>query len=571
MNSAPLENIPEHLREYITTQQPDLYTAIDHAAWRYIMSVSKAYFAEHAHPLYLAGLDATGISTERIPLVSEMDSALRRLGWRAVAINGFIPPSIFLEFQSLRILAIACDMRKLENLGYTPSPDIVHEAAGHAPIVADPGYRAYLEAYGEVARNAIISKYDLDLYEAILELSDLKEDPMSSPSQINFAQKRFEQVAAQETTASEAALLARMAWWTTEYGLVGSIEEPLIYGAGLLSSVDESYNCLRSEVKKIPFSLEATLKTSYDITRHQPQLFVAKNFQELTSALDQFANGMAFRKGGVFGLEVAKKAMNTSTVVLDNGLQLTGVVSTYSVNEAGEETEFVLSGNKQISFLHQASDAVPMKLVGSELLVPLFDKAVALATFEDIQRKIHGSGLTTKNGSRVQGRLKSEVKVGGLGRIYLLEQALVTNADGEVVFDEKTKITPLVLAQKVVSVFGGAADRKEFALRNVQRGKKVSEHKSNLTPENNVLNRLYQEVRTFRESGDEAVEELLPVVRQLTDDHKQDWLLRLELLQLFQRYSPEGVTAAHLRRQLSEITSAHPETKNLIKRGLEIL
>ena len=122
-----LESIPEHLREYVTEQNPDLYTWIDHASWRYIMRVSKKFFGEHAHPLYLHGLDATGIATERIPLVSEMDDALRKMGWRAVAINGFIPPAIFLEFQSLRILAIACDMRKLENLGYTPSPDIVHE------------------------------------------------------------------------------------------------------------------------------------------------------------------------------------------------------------------------------------------------------------------------------------------------------------------------------------------------------------------------------------------------------------------------------------------------------------
>ena len=209
--NAPLESIPEHLREYITEQDPSLYTPIDQAVWRYVMRVSKDFFAIHGHPLYVQGLSTTGISTDRIPLVSEMDAALRKLGWRAVAINGFIPPAIFLEFQSLRILAIACDIRKLENIGYTPSPDIIHEAAGHVPIVADPEYRKYLEAYGEIARNAIITKADLELYEAVFQLSEIKEDPHSTPEQIAVIQKKFEEVSNREVKPSEAALLTRMA------------------------------------------------------------------------------------------------------------------------------------------------------------------------------------------------------------------------------------------------------------------------------------------------------------------------------------------------------------------------
>jgi len=94
---APLEHIPGHLQEYITEQDPSLYTPIDQAVWRYVMRVSKHFFGKHGHPLYQQGLETTGISTDRIPLVSEMDTALRKLGWRAVVINGFIPPAIFLE------------------------------------------------------------------------------------------------------------------------------------------------------------------------------------------------------------------------------------------------------------------------------------------------------------------------------------------------------------------------------------------------------------------------------------------------------------------------------------------
>src|SRR4051812_19731282 len=103
------EKIPPHLHPFIAEQNPKLYTAIDHASWRYIMRVSKAFFTENAHQKYLDGLRDTGISTERIPLISEMDERLQTFGWRAVAIVGFIPPAVFTEFLSLGVLPIACD------------------------------------------------------------------------------------------------------------------------------------------------------------------------------------------------------------------------------------------------------------------------------------------------------------------------------------------------------------------------------------------------------------------------------------------------------------------------------
>ena len=118
-----------------------------------------------------------------------MDEKLRRFGWRAVAVSGFIPPAAFMEFQSLGVLPIACDMRKLENLAYTPAPDIVHEAAGHAPIIADPEYAAYLREYGEVSRKAIFTDQDMAVYEAIRNLSGVKEDPASTPEQLAAAPK----------------------------------------------------------------------------------------------------------------------------------------------------------------------------------------------------------------------------------------------------------------------------------------------------------------------------------------------------------------------------------------------
>ncbi len=569
--NAPLEIIPEHLREYITEQDPSLYTPIDQAVWRYVMRVSKAFFSEYGHPLYLQGLVSTGISTDRIPLVSEMDHALRKIGWRAVVINGFIPPAIFLEFQALRILAIACDIRKLENIGYTPSPDIIHEAAGHVPIVADPDYRSYLEAYGEVARNAIITKFDLDLYDAILKLSEIKEDPSSSAEEIAKAQAHFEAIAKLEKLPSEAALLTRMAWWTTEYGLVEVQGKPLIYGAGLLSSISESYHCLSDEVKKIPFNLKASIQTSYDITRPQPQLFVAKNFQELTLALNEFADSMAFRRGGTYGLEVAKAAENTVTVVLDHGIQVTGIIKDFALDRSGEESAFTVTGTKQFSFHDQATDEIPNYAIGTEIMIPLFSAGVASADPEDLKRKLHGSGLHTKSGLRIQGHFKKEVLLGKVGRVWLLEQVKILNESGEVLFQESQKLYPLIFATKVVSVFGGAADRKNFLLKNRAPVSKVSSHKSNLTPENTTLNFLYRQVREYRDQRESNIRFLDTTVTQLNQYFPNDWLLRLELLEIYSAQDSSNIITAQLRRQLTELAEKNPTTKEMIDRGVALL
>lgn len=567
---APLETIPEHLSEYITTQDSSLYTPIDHSVWRYVMRVSKAFFGKHGHPLYLQGLSTTGISTEKIPTIAEMDQALRKLGWRAVAINGFIPPAIFLEFQSLRILAIACDIRKLENLGYTPSPDIIHEAAGHVPIVADPAYRAYLEAYGEVARNAIITKYDVELYDAIFELSRIKESPQSTPDQIKIAQKNFETIAAQEKEPSEAALLTRMAWWTTEYGLIEKDGKNLVYGAGLLSSVSESYNCLKDSVKKIPFSLEASIKTSYDITRPQPQLFVAKSFEQLTGALDTFANTMAFRKGGVYGLKCAEKAKNTTTVVLENGIQLSGIVSDIVLSPTGEEAGFQLSGAKQISFHDQSSEDINHFHLGAKVFFPLFDNNMVNTSSLDIQRKLHGSGLHTKSGLRVQGHFKKDILAGNLGKIMILENVKITNPENKVIFEERTKIYPLILATKVVSVFGGAADRKNFVLKNKTSAKKVKSHETNLNATNSKLSGLYQRVRDYRENHETDSHALDTVLIELIESFPDDWLLRLELLEILEKQKQNSLITAQIRQALLAIAERNQNQKDMILRGIEL-
>jgi phenylalanine-4-hydroxylase len=305
MTKATAKRLPSHLNKYIVEQNYGRYTAQDQAVWRYILRQLRHFLAQQAHESYLPGLSSTGITIEQIPRIDEIDARLEPLGWGAVPVSGFIPPAAFMEFQALGILPIASDMRSIDHLMYTPAPDIVHEAAGHAPILANPAYATYLRKYGEVARRAIISSEDLAQYEAIRILSDVKENPGSTPKDIAEAEQSLQKINSAITFVSEAALLSRMNWWTAEYGLIGKVTAPKIFGAGLLSSVGESRACLGPSVRKVPLTVEC-VEFSYDITEPQPQLFVAEDFAHLGNVLDELAERLSFKIGGVHGLNRSK-------------------------------------------------------------------------------------------------------------------------------------------------------------------------------------------------------------------------------------------------------------------------
>jgi phenylalanine-4-hydroxylase len=124
------------------------------------------------------------------------------------------------------------------------------------------------------------------------------EDRHSTPQQIEEAKRLLSERKKAVKGMSEADQISRIFWWTVEYGLIGTLDNPQIYGAGLLSSVGESKHCLSDKVVKLPFSIESCIQTSYDVTTMQPQLFVCDSFDQLTEAIEEFANSMAFRKGG---------------------------------------------------------------------------------------------------------------------------------------------------------------------------------------------------------------------------------------------------------------------------------
>lgn len=581
---APLEEIPLHLRIYLSRQDYALYTPMDHAAWRFIMQVARDFNSGHAHARYLDGLRETGISIERIPRLEEMDERLRRFGWRAIPVIGFIPPAAFLEFQSLGLLPIACGMRQVEHLDYTPAPDIVHEAAGHAPLIADPAYAAYLRAYGEVSRRAIFSRENMAVYFAVRRLSDTKERPGAAREEIAEAEQDLEARLAEVTADSEVDWVTRLGWWTTEYGLVGSIDDPRIYGAGLLSSIGESYHCLSNRVRKIPLTIDC-IHQPFNITEPQPQLFVTPDFETLGAVLAELAERMAFRRGGIDGLATARRGGTVCTVELDSGLQVSGVVADFTT-AAGRD------GREEAAFLRFAGPV--MLAVGDCALEgqgparhsqgfssPLGPVRAARGdasrlTLAELAARGFRDGspgrLEFDSGLTLEGSLTGRAVHDGRNLVLTFDACTVRHGD-RVLYQPEWGPFDLACGGKVVSVFGGAADRDAWMVAAGEDRYEPGAHQTNLTSENRARNELYARVRKIREANQasEQARELAEIVEDLDQAHPDDWLLRWELLELDRAESLGSRWASGVRSRLEERVAAGGGPAESIERGLRLL
>src|SRR5215472_15988959 len=240
-------------------------------------------------------------------------------------------------------------MRQIHHIEYTPAPDIVHEAAGHAPIIVDREYSNYLQRFGEVGAKAMSSIKDFELYQAIRHLSILKEQPNSDEREVDEATREVERRFKNLGKPSEMALLSRLHWWTVEYGLIGTLESPKIYGAGLLSSIGESVSCLEPGVKKIPYSIDA-MNQPFDITTKQPQLFVCRDFEHLKDVLEEFASKMAFMVGGLEGINKAIECQNVATCVYSSGLQVSGIFTEVITDKNHSPIYLQTTGKSALAF-----------------------------------------------------------------------------------------------------------------------------------------------------------------------------------------------------------------------------
>ncbi|MGG1675722.1 aromatic amino acid hydroxylase [Neobacillus sp. NRS-1170] len=563
---STVTKIPKHLQKYVVNQQYEKYTAIDQAVWRYVMRQNHHFLKESAHPAYTGGLKSSGISIEKIPNVHDMNDALSPFGWSAANIDGFIPGVVFFDFQAHGVLPIASDIRKLENIQYTPAPDIIHEAAGHAPILVDEKFSEYVKLFGNIGSKALATSEEHELFEATRAYSNLLETGTATDEEIAAAKALFEEKQANVTELSEAEQISRLYWWTVEYGLIGTMEEPKIYGAGLLSSVAEGRSSLTDSVEKRPFDLQNVIETGFDITKPQPQLFVCESFEQLIEAVKEFAGKMAFHKGGTESLEKALRSNHTATIQYDSGVQLTGTVSTILKDSNGEAIYIRTKGPSALAYNHKELPGHGKGRHGDGFGAPIGRLKKSTCPLGEIEI-----------GKEYTLQYESGVTVTGIPQQFLREQdrMLVISFENctvsfndEILFHPEWGMFDLVVGETITSVFAGAADSEQF-----YADMESLEQKPWVQREETTLEKLYSKVRALRETvmnHEDREEGLKKVFEKLSADFSEDWLLRVEIFELMEQYNVLSSWKNILLQQLVGIQTLHPEFPELIQRGLRL-
>ncbi len=575
-NNPQVAKLPKHLKQFIVEQHYEKYTSIDHAVWRYVMRQNYSYLKDVAYYPYIPGLHKAGLTIEKIPDLQEMNDALAKIGWGAVTVDGFIPPVAFMEYQAYQVLVIAADIRQLHHIQYTPAPDIIHESAGHAPIIADSDYNQYLSYFGSIGAKAMFSSKDFELYEAIRELSILKELPDADAVELTEAEKKVAFWQQNLGEPSEMALLSRLHWWTVEYGLIGTLENPKIYGAGLLSSIGESASCMKPEVKKLWYTIDA-LNYPFDITKTQPQLFVTPTFENLIDVLEEFADTMACRKGGAEGVAKAIECKNVCTVVYSSGLQVSGVF-----------TDIQLDNKNNVPFIKTTG---PTALAFENIQLSGHDKHYHKEGFSSPAGKLKGHDIPLEN------LLKDELKKKGIekGKRTILEfqsgiivsgtvaeltfkneklliitftNCTVTDYDGKIYFEPGWGNYDMAVGERITSVFCGAADKNAY--EEAVLIPKTQTHHHNYTVKEKEYQQLFQLVRNCREQHNNYIQ-LPEVWNRLKVIFPDDWLCSLEVLEIMSLENIYTAIAKEIKDYLELKGSFKPEYKKLISDGMYLI
>ncbi len=568
-----IASLPIHLRSFVKVQDYTLYTPRDQAVWRYLLKHLSQHLARCAHPVYLEGLRRTGIALDHIPSIDEMNASLAALGWRAVVVDGFVPPAIFMEFQALKVLVIALDMRSADHMMYTPAPDIVHEAAGHAPFIVDVDYAEFLQRFGEVGMKAISNQHDQDVYEAIRHLSVVKESLASTELEIGQAEGQLQSVLAHDAEPSEASLLSRLHWWTVEYGLVGELEDYRVFGAGLLSSLSESVHCLDDEkVQKLPLTVDA-VTSNYDITSQQNRLFVTKSCKHLSQVLNEFAASMCFERGGAESLRTAITAKTICTAEYDSGVQVSGVLSELLCDAVGNPTYLRSSGPTQLAWKGTEISGQGIERHPGGFGSPIgklkdFNRCLSDYSFDELKAHNIEIGQTVTleflSGVTVRGELQGIHRQEHKNLLLTFLECTVTSLQGQLLFDPSWGVYDMAVGATVDSVFGGAADRNTYRLY-----REPSSTEQRVVPQDEVLMELYKKVSECVATDKATDGQWLDDVRAGLASYPNEWLLRAEILDLPSLQSGAGLElSAQLAVELGDIASRCPENAELIQRAL---
>lgn len=246
--------MPESLATAFTQQDWDAYSDEQHQVWATLYSRRMPVLRRTASRVFLEGAATIGLDEQSIPELATLNRRLlARTGWSAVPVEGFIPAGEFFQCLAGRVFPTTVTIRPADRLDYVPEPDIFHDVFGHVPLHADPVFADFLQRFGAAAASAT--------------------DP--------------------DTTEQ----LARLFWFTVEFGLIREGGEVKVYGSGLISSHADAANALGPDCDRRPFELDAVMAQSFRIDQLQPVLFVVEDFGQLFAAVDRLGERIAGRGG----------------------------------------------------------------------------------------------------------------------------------------------------------------------------------------------------------------------------------------------------------------------------------
>jgi phenylalanine-4-hydroxylase len=229
------------------SQNWEKYSDDDHEVWSILFKKRMEQLEHAASNVFLEGMRAINLRPDRVPPLKDVNARLMPLtGWQSWGVPGYLPPKAFFAFLAQRRFPTTISVRPKESMDYLPEPDIIHDVFGHVPLHADPVFADFLQTYGQAA----LHTNDKDHTER----------------------------------------LARLFWFTVEFGLIREDGRLKLYGSGLISSDGEGHHALESdEVERRPFELERVCDTSFEIDHYQPILYVLEDFEQLRDAMNSYA------------------------------------------------------------------------------------------------------------------------------------------------------------------------------------------------------------------------------------------------------------------------------------------
>ena len=228
--------------QYLTTQDWASYTPDDHEAWSLLYARRMKALRPTASRVFLQGADAIGLSPDRVPDLADVNRRLgERTGWSAIPVTGFLPARDFFACLAMRRFPTTVTIRSKDRLDYVPEPDIFHDVFGHVPLHAHKVFADFLQKFGALAAVA--------------------------------------------RTEADVEKMARLFWFTVEFGLIREDGAVKIYGSGLISSQEDGAHALGDKCERRPFSLEAVTAQPFAIDKLQDVLFVIDSYAQLFAAI----------------------------------------------------------------------------------------------------------------------------------------------------------------------------------------------------------------------------------------------------------------------------------------------